>query len=429
MAKYRMNISQTEQKILFAKSGNVCAFPDCDLPIIADVGDDSKPLAEMAHIIAYSDDGPRSDPNLPTEERNKTSNLILLCPTHHVLVDKFEYQYNTHVLREMKLQHERNNSKSAFNEATPELISEPLHASLLPLSHLPFAVFAADTQYNKSNVRELFDVLDTDENQNILYAFELRDNKLYTFHDLRSPNNPFWGTYDQFTVESLKSTDLWASPDEHRLYVALLNRALKGFLHKKRVAYDRERYRYYFLSEPPGIKRRFTYKSLSGRQTTKSIVNQSVTKRTGRPKSYWVHLAANLSFQHIAPQQWVFTIRPERHLTTNGSKPYTHSSIGSKITRIKSTMYNWKYLQEIQLWREFITDAQPRLILHLGRQSIVIKNNLLNEEIEWPGIPEDQKNFVSQEHPEDLFTSSEINILDKEEEEFYNELSLDEDEE
>ena len=424
-----MNISQTEQKILFAKSGNVCAFPDCDLPIIADVGDDSKPLAEMAHIIAYSDDGPRSDPSLPTEERNKTSNLILLCPTHHVLVDKFEYQYNTHVLREMKLQHERNNSKSAFTGATPELISEPLHASLLPLSRVPFAVFAADTQYNKGNVQELFDVLNTNTDQNIHYAFELRDNKLYTFHDLSTPNNPFHGTYDLSTVENLKSTDLWDSPDEHRLYVALLNRALRDSLSKKGVKFDPEHYRYYFLPEPTKIKRTFTYTSLAGRQTTKSIVNQPITQITNQPKPYWVHLAANLSFEHIAPQQWVLTIRPERYLTTNGSDPYTHSSIGRKITRIKSTMYNWKYLQEIQLWREFITNARPRLILHLGRQSIIIENNLLKEEIEWSGIPEDRNNFVFQEHPEDLFTSTEIKILDKDEEEFYDELFLDEDEE
>ena len=428
MVKYRMNISQTEQKILFAKSGNVCAFPNCDAPIIVDVGDDSKPIAEMAHIIAYSDDGPRSNPNLPVEERNRASNLILLCPTHHALVDKFEYQFNVHVLQEMKLQHEREYSESVSQGEMP-LIKEPLHASLLPLSRLPFAVFSADTQYNKSNVRELFDVLDTNEDENILYAFELRDNKLYTFHDLRTPNNPFCGTYDQSTVESLKFTDLWDSPDEHRLYVALLNRALKSFLSKKGVKYDSEHYRYYFLSNSTGIKRRFTYTSLSGRQTTKSIVNQPVTKKTGRPKPYWVHLAANLSFQHIAPQQWVLTIRPERHLTTNGSKPYTHSSIGSKITRIKSTMYNWQYLQEIQLWREFITDAQPRQILRFGKQSIFIKNNLLKTDIEWQGIPEDRKNFVFQEHPEDLFTSSEIKILDKEEEEFYDELALDEYEE
>ena len=90
MPKYRMNIPQTEQKILFAKSGNVCAFPECDSPIIAEVGDESIPLAQMAHMIAHSDDGPRSDLTLAPKDRNKASNLILLCPTHHTLVDKFE---------------------------------------------------------------------------------------------------------------------------------------------------------------------------------------------------------------------------------------------------------------------------------------------------------------------------------------------------
>ena len=54
---------------------------------------------------------------------------------------------------------------------------------------------------------------------------------------------------------------------------------------------------------------------------------------------------------------------------------------------------------------------------------------MLKEEIEWSGIPEDRNNFVFQEHPEDLFTSTEIKILDKDEEEFYDELFLDEDEE
>lgn len=420
-----MNISQTEQKILFAKSWNLCAFPKCDAPVIAEDGGESKPLAEMAHMIARSDDGPRSDSTLALKDRNKAANLILLCPTHHTLVDKFEHQYNVHVLREMKLKHESKFGVTA-SKKNPPLVREPLHASLLPLSRLPFAVFSADTQYNKGNIQELFDVLNTNEDENMLYAFELRDNRLYTFHDLRSPNNPFHGTYTPSTVESLKSIDLWDSPDEHRLYVALLNRALKCFLYKIGVAYNREHYRYYFLPNPKEIKRRFTYKSLAGKRTTKSIVNQPVTQATGQSKPYWVHLAANLSFQHIASRQWVLTIRPERHLTTDGIEPYTHSSIGRKITRIKSTMYNWQFLQEIQLWREFIANAQPRQILRFGKQAIVIENNLLKQEIKWIGIPQDQKNFVFQEHPEDLFTSAEINILDKEEEEFYDELSFDE---
>ena len=54
---------------------------------------------------------------------------------------------------------------------------------------------------------------------------------------------------------------------------------------------------------------------------------------------------------------------------------------------------------------------------------------MLKQEIKWLGIPQDEKNFVFQEHPEDLFTSAEINILDKEGEEFYDELALEEYEE
>lgn len=429
MARYRMSIPSKERNILFAKSGNVCAFPDCVAPVIADVGDESKPLAEMAHMIAYADDGPRADPSLSKEDRNKASNLILLCPTHHSLVDKFEYQFNIHVLREMKLQHERQFKSSAFGKEAPKLVKEPLHASLLPLTHLPFAVFCANTRFTKQNIRDLFDVLNDRAEQNILYAFELRDKKLYTFHDLRHDDNPFRGTYDQSTVESWRSTDLWASADEHRLYVALLNRALRVLLYKKGVAFDDRHYRYYFRPGQEDKKRKFSYISLSGRRTKKSVVSNPITRATGQPKSYWVHLAANLSFQHVASRQWVLTIRPERHLTKDGLSPYGHPSIGKTITRIKSTMYNWQYLQEIQLWREFITSAQPRQILDFGKQSIVIENNLLKEEIEWLGIPDDQRNFVFQEHPEDLFTSSAIDVVSGSEEEFYDELFLEEYEE
>ena len=97
MAKNRLTVPQKEQKILFAKSGNRCAFPKCDKPVIVEVGNKSEPIGEMAHMIAYSDDGPRSDAAFAPEDRNKASNLILLCPTHHTVVDKLEHQYNVHV--------------------------------------------------------------------------------------------------------------------------------------------------------------------------------------------------------------------------------------------------------------------------------------------------------------------------------------------
>lgn len=45
-------------------------------------------VGHEAHIVAEEDDGPRGDPSMPVSERNAYPNLILLCPTHHTLIDK-----------------------------------------------------------------------------------------------------------------------------------------------------------------------------------------------------------------------------------------------------------------------------------------------------------------------------------------------------
>ncbi|MFE4357864.1 MULTISPECIES: NACHT domain-containing protein [Streptomycetaceae] len=88
-----MAIKDPDRKILWGRSGNECAFPDCRQRLTDDVGadpDSRNPvvLGEEAHIVAREDDGPRGDPGLPLSDRNSYTNLILLCPTHHTLIDK-----------------------------------------------------------------------------------------------------------------------------------------------------------------------------------------------------------------------------------------------------------------------------------------------------------------------------------------------------
>jgi hypothetical protein len=204
---------------------------------------------------------------------------------------------------------------------------------------------------------------------------------------------------------------------------------LNSFLRRNGVIYDPNHHRYFFKADKEKIERKFTYLALSGRKTTKAVVHQPTTRATGLPKSYWIHLAANLSFQQIAPQQWVLTIRPERHITKDGYEPYLHTSIGSKVTRIKSRMYNWEYLQEIQLWREFIAQARPRLVLRFGKRAIIIENTLPEGIIEWAGAPDDKKDFVFQKHAEDLFSFAEISFLNEETEDTEDSIYLDEYEE
>jgi hypothetical protein len=89
VAKSSRSISPKDIKRLWALSGALCAFPDCKMALI-DSSEEPDPIVigEMAHVISSSDSGPNPDPTFPTTARDEYDNLVLLCPTHHTLVDK-----------------------------------------------------------------------------------------------------------------------------------------------------------------------------------------------------------------------------------------------------------------------------------------------------------------------------------------------------
>ena len=107
-------IKDVDRKLLWARSGDECAFPGCTqrLTVAPDGTENvtsSRPvvLGEEAHIVGEEDDGPRGDASVPIGERNAYPNLILLCPNHHTLIDK---DHGTHFsvdqLLKMKSDHE-----------------------------------------------------------------------------------------------------------------------------------------------------------------------------------------------------------------------------------------------------------------------------------------------------------------------------------
>jgi len=64
---------------LFADSAGYCQNPACNRPLFIDAGDKNIHIAEMAHVFAAADDGPRANPILTNAERGRFENLILLC--------------------------------------------------------------------------------------------------------------------------------------------------------------------------------------------------------------------------------------------------------------------------------------------------------------------------------------------------------------
>ena len=104
-----------DRKLLWGRSGNERAFPDCGRPLTmvpANEGGEAastRPvvIGQEAHIVAEQDDGPRGDPSMSIADRNAYPNLILLCGDHHTLIDKDHgIHFAVEQLHQMKADHE-----------------------------------------------------------------------------------------------------------------------------------------------------------------------------------------------------------------------------------------------------------------------------------------------------------------------------------
>lgn len=105
-----MAISLKSIKILWSASGGRCAFTDCWERLCYHEAAEAAPytLGEMAHVCGEKPGANRHDPSQTDTERDDYQNLVLLCPTHHTLIDRKENEhvYTVAALLEMKAAHE-----------------------------------------------------------------------------------------------------------------------------------------------------------------------------------------------------------------------------------------------------------------------------------------------------------------------------------
>lgn len=110
----RSDLPGPERNLLYADSGNECAFPGCGAVLVKPGEGSGKAVnvGEATHLVASSRQGPRGGVPLSDDERDtRASNRILLCPTHHTEVDTQPLVYTVEVLRLMKSDHERKHHK------------------------------------------------------------------------------------------------------------------------------------------------------------------------------------------------------------------------------------------------------------------------------------------------------------------------------
>lgn len=417
--------SAKDLRILFQQSGNRCAFPGCPR-ILTDPGtefDDPVIQSDVAHIVAQSPNGPRGDYSLSLEDRDKYDNLILLCPEHHRLIDDQFHTYTVERVRQFKADHEKQvlhapgpASQDQSDSASRAFrVRERLYSSLFPIVRMPRYVYGASCKYSDSQEKEASKEIVPPDDPNEICPFIIRGGELLCFQNLRFKGGPFRKLIGKNRVTRYDAYDWWPDPDKMAWYVSLLNRALNKLTGHKRLNLDKKHHRYYFEQEKPGEALEVSYLPLNQSIGKRQVVWQPVTKKTGKPKSYWYHLAVALRFQRVSERRWCLTIRPELRVTKDGKIPLESERVGAKVTRSTSRTYNYDLLGEIQFWRDFLGDSRPRIILSFGRaQHIVVSMNMLETEVEWPGIPEEySKGFKNAQLEDDLFSWADMAHLDE----------------
>lgn len=89
----RSRVSQSVRQEVFKAAGYRCCFPGCGIPLPPDG------IGQLAFIVSPNSKGPRSDPNLSDEDKYFPKNFLLLCPTHHRVIDSKPDLYDAEQLR------------------------------------------------------------------------------------------------------------------------------------------------------------------------------------------------------------------------------------------------------------------------------------------------------------------------------------------
>lgn len=101
------DVSHKTRLFLYVRAGGYCEFDGCRRYLLEHYPTFTPGnFAQMAHIYAFSADGSRGHDGVDPADLNHISNLILLCPQCHKLIDDHPDQYPVPVLRDFKRAHE-----------------------------------------------------------------------------------------------------------------------------------------------------------------------------------------------------------------------------------------------------------------------------------------------------------------------------------
>jgi len=153
--------------MLFVQAGGRCQFDGCNRYLLEhEVMLTEGNFAEVAHIVAFREDGPRGRQGRRAASVNAIENLMLLCPACHKLIDDHPIEYPRRTLEKYKRQHEERirhlTGLSAEHKTTAIVLKSRIggHDVAVPFEDI---VSAVAPRYPVSRVPTLIDLTEIDD--------------------------------------------------------------------------------------------------------------------------------------------------------------------------------------------------------------------------------------------------------------------------
>ena len=223
-------------------------------------------------------------------------------------------------------------------------------ANLIPLRHFPDTLYVAPA-LSKTKKQSWFLLRHGTSGKSAEYvpgAWALYEGNLYSFVDperSRLKTIIDVGGLDHF------NTGEWAlseDEDKRRLFVHLLNAALREDLWSQGVRYHADQDVYAFMGRPDEPPRRLKYANVKVRSTATVVSHYEHKTKSGKPYKYLRHAAFQGRFRFLGGQ-WYLEITPTYRFTRNGKDLERYHE--TRLSGIKRLERNRSVLSQLLVWQ------------------------------------------------------------------------------
>ncbi len=227
---------------------------------------------------------------------------------------------------------------------------EESFANLLQLRHFPETLYVAPAR--GTSRKSVWSQLNQDgpgkTNDFVSGAWTVHENMLYSLVD--PERSRLRDIIDVGALDRLDAREWAFSTDgnRRRLFVQLLNAALREDLWTQGVRYCKDQDAYAFMGRPDEPPRRLKYANLKVRSTVTTVAHYERTGKNGKVHSYLRHGAFQGRFRFLG-ENWYLEVTPTYRFTFNGKDlDWYHES---RLAGIKRLERNRSVLSQLLVWQ------------------------------------------------------------------------------